>query len=911
MARVPVQRERTVQQQGLPQVFQSGQNAPIDAFGVSDGAGGRSLSDFGETLGVFALKIQEEDNGRETRELETQWRAKLSLLMRGDQDNPGYLSQQGVNAIGSFASTQEQINKAREEILGTASNKQVAELFDEVSTGKMLSAYDQMATHVGAQRIVAQIAASEARVSQYISDAAAAPDDVEAFNEASAVITNEIANMAQFGGWGEDMIDVARAEQYDTLVTSVVEAKIVQAVDDGDWTGVEQLFGQTQHYMSGVGRADLAATVQTEMIPFKAQELAELAAARGGSILDQIAWLEDTLSGALEDAAVRQRTQSYSLMNAQLSEMRAAYNFQKTLDSDADILSAQETVMKWRAEDVPLSEWPERIVEIGLTDPAAAGALSSVASSFMSQMATFTTGPATDREVEAQAYEISAGVLADRDLTEEEAIAAGISEAGGDPDVNDKVTSLISSAYAVRDRMEGRADADEVERMLVEADTFIADRRAEGATNEQIAEDAARVENADLKYAIETRFTALLSLEAKAESADETAEVREAREAAPDKVKELRDSGMTYEQVTEALQGDFPAGPVLDVYRAEAGVQFGIADATSSTLDKQITEEAARLADALRGMTPEEVDRFLNSYSNEDFSEGQLVVLKVKTIDILNQMNLEMETLKDQTLGESMVLALEAANAGPAAFEKWKAQNNSAWRQFTPEQQVSYEERARMTEEVMRTDWPVWAEIWGAINENPDMTASEAADFMVKAELALTPQDLAPVTTRLQAIMQGQDAPLEMIGTAHSMAATWVQANLKVSTDSATYKLFMDEFTRRVNRLQDELGRTPNEADIRSMMDAMIVRVKDPDADFSFTDFRFELGDDDLAEYLKDPQATINEEITDDQKVRIMADFEETNAKRAAEDPPLPPLPPLSNEDLVRVWFVGVREGEF
>ena len=80
MARVPELRGPSVAPAALPNAFQTS-NATVASFGGEQAAGmisaGQQISQAGDTLGNLAIQIQNDDNERELKGLETQWRNEV------------------------------------------------------------------------------------------------------------------------------------------------------------------------------------------------------------------------------------------------------------------------------------------------------------------------------------------------------------------------------------------------------------------------------------------------------------------------------------------------------------------------------------------------------------------------------------------------------------------------------------------------------------------------------------------------------------------------------------------------------------------------------------------------------------------------------------------------------------------
>lgn len=369
MARVPVQRERTVQQQGLPQVFQSGQNAPIDAFGGDSSggvAGGRSLQAAGDTLGDFALQIKQEDNEAEAKVLETQWRRNASLLLDGDgtEQNPGYYSSKSNDALAGFAPTQAELTKLRDDLLGQASNDAVRDMFDAKASSQYFSHIDAMSSHVSTERVTALTQASSARLEAARNDAALDFDDPAAFNEASVIGRNEVAAQADLNGWDEETEALALQQVNDDLAIAVVTAAV-----ERDPSNAYDLFKDVRVNMTPLARAALADTVLEQTKYYVAQEwIAENAAAMAGMSIDkQIDLVRSTVqNGEVAETISSVMIEDFRLQQAILGAERESWRFNETVSNAEEVDRAETQLAGYLQEDVQVASLMDRAIEDGL-----------------------------------------------------------------------------------------------------------------------------------------------------------------------------------------------------------------------------------------------------------------------------------------------------------------------------------------------------------------------------------------------------------------------------------------------------------------------------------------------------------------------------------------------------------------
>lgn len=391
MARVPVQRERSVQQAGLPQVFQSDRGATIDAFG-GDGsskmAAASSLQAAGDTLGDFALQIKQEDNEAEAKVLETQWRTSVSTLLNGDgtEQNPGYYSSQSNDALAGFAPTETALTELRNDLLGQASNDLVRDMFDDQSSSLYFGHIDKMSGHVSEQRVVSLVGASSARVEATNNDAALNFDDPGAYNTALVVNMNEVAAQADLKGWSDEERALALQLANDTTSAAVVTAAVQR-----DPSNAYDLFNDVKGNMSPLARAALADTVLEQTKYYVAQEwIAENTAILAGKSIDeQVALVRGKgLPGEIAQEISNSIIEDFRLKQAVLTAERETHRYSEAVNTAEELSRAEDQLSAYLNEEVPLALLMDTAIEDGLAsdDSGYLTALTSVVATHINRV---------------------------------------------------------------------------------------------------------------------------------------------------------------------------------------------------------------------------------------------------------------------------------------------------------------------------------------------------------------------------------------------------------------------------------------------------------------------------------------------------------------------------------------------
>lgn len=263
MARVPT---LTVpQQENAPfrPVYQSAAGATPEAFGAIQARGLQRLGDqasrVGDRIAELAARQLIENNEREAKRLDVEYSRRLRTIAFGDgtPDNPGYYNTRGENALSALGSVQEQIAKARDELLSSTTNPRVREMFGMASEIRQENQLEGIFRYASKQRELANDAVSEARIAEARDDAATAWADPKLLAQSEALVRSEVMDMAERNGWADEVV----ASKMEAEVTAVYAAAIQNAAL-ADVGSARQLFEAVRSKVDGVGQATLERTLQ-------------------------------------------------------------------------------------------------------------------------------------------------------------------------------------------------------------------------------------------------------------------------------------------------------------------------------------------------------------------------------------------------------------------------------------------------------------------------------------------------------------------------------------------------------------------------------------------------------------------------------------------------------------------------
>lgn len=307
MARVPQAKPRTVFTTPDATPYQKATGVNADAFGAAEGrafeAVGANLDKLGGDLAKQAVDLQEEENLRKAKELDTAYARRLAAITSGDgtPENPGFYSTQGANAQESYSATIQQIKDARSE-LSQGVPEPVMRRFTAAADAREATELRGLGSHVQAQTRIAQDAASEGRINQAVSDMARKWTDDVSFEEGLKVIRGEVSAAGKRKGLDPD----TQAKAMQAATGQALESALSAALASGDIERAGDLLKKHEGKVSGVHVAKLDKLFRTEVLATQAQTLAEEARAR---FPDDPAkarqYVSDVASGKEENEALR------------------------------------------------------------------------------------------------------------------------------------------------------------------------------------------------------------------------------------------------------------------------------------------------------------------------------------------------------------------------------------------------------------------------------------------------------------------------------------------------------------------------------------------------------------------------------------------------------------------------------
>lgn len=259
MVTVPLQELRTVETKAAPTVFFNPRNATPEVFGAGDARGLSALANdlvqVGGEVGKIALTTIVEDNERETKKAETAGRVVLNRILNGDgtANNLGYRSQFGDDALANNQAIQDEITDEIEAIRSGLGNDRIVSDFDAVMAAPIEAARNGANTHAADQRIVANDAASTARQTQAVADAAGSIENIE---ESLQIVRGEVLDTADRKGWLPEKITFER-----TRAESIVLDAAIRGEMQRNLPGARELYNElkAQGKIDGLTRTKLDA----------------------------------------------------------------------------------------------------------------------------------------------------------------------------------------------------------------------------------------------------------------------------------------------------------------------------------------------------------------------------------------------------------------------------------------------------------------------------------------------------------------------------------------------------------------------------------------------------------------------------------------------------------------------------
>lgn len=304
---IVVRTQPSVESRPIGTPYQSAQGATLDVFGGGQAEGliraGARIGQGADQLADIAVKQQLEDNERASKDMDNQLSERIRLLTLGDgtEQNPGYYSKTGVDAVDGFQPTSEALKKARDEILETAPNDRVRDIFRIASDGRLNSELGKMTAFQSDGRRTALDTTSKTRQNEAAQNAAAYWNDPAVIAKSLAIQQGEVMTQARLNGWSEEVI----ASQMERATTMTYRSQILAAMKV-DPDAAQEIYDKVKGSVDGDVRVELEGMLEDVTIASKSQEFAaQFIAEAGGDYTKARQIAQEKLSGAKEDATVK------------------------------------------------------------------------------------------------------------------------------------------------------------------------------------------------------------------------------------------------------------------------------------------------------------------------------------------------------------------------------------------------------------------------------------------------------------------------------------------------------------------------------------------------------------------------------------------------------------------------------
>lgn len=324
MATVPVATQQ-VQPSGRGPVYQSISGANNLASFGGDTTGfdraATALESAGKGIADAVVRQQIEDNEREAKKLDIALSERLRKINYGDgtNENPGFLSAKGEDALKNANAARDAIKQAVTDVSGTTKSERVQTLFGDMARIRAEQELGTVDRHVQQQRIIADDTISHARLSEAASDAAANYTDPTVMERSLAVANGEIQSQAKRNGWGPEVVKAKLSEAKSVIIGEAVKSALAAE-------NVEvavKTFNDNATDLDAKTRVALAAALQAQTVTKQGQSIADkLFAKHGGDIQAALAELQQIATGKSRDAA-------WEHYNSIINSIHAGVHFQQ------------------------------------------------------------------------------------------------------------------------------------------------------------------------------------------------------------------------------------------------------------------------------------------------------------------------------------------------------------------------------------------------------------------------------------------------------------------------------------------------------------------------------------------------------------------------------------------------------
>lgn len=258
--------------------------APSGAFGADPSAVasvGQAVSQTGQQLQQW----EEQQDEARAKQISTTYTPLIRTTMYGapDGSTPGFLGQQGVNALNGRQDAVDGLEKGYDDALAQAQNPRQRAMLSVSLGAQKAAALQQIAEHTQAQGKVYFQAASQAVASEHANNYVAMLDANPA--EAAAQLTageTEIARSNAYAGLGpeaeQQAIQAYRTKAYGQYLDNAL------ADHAGGALKAQQFFNVNQGFMDPATRAQYAEKIRTAALQYGSASFAETLANSGAGV---------------------------------------------------------------------------------------------------------------------------------------------------------------------------------------------------------------------------------------------------------------------------------------------------------------------------------------------------------------------------------------------------------------------------------------------------------------------------------------------------------------------------------------------------------------------------------------------------------------------------------------------------
>jgi hypothetical protein len=331
-------------------VYQSSNGAAtLDAFG-SNGAGmdalSRRLDRVSDQATTEGLRVIQEENERQAKQLDLEASKRLRELNYGDgtDQNPGFLSRKGEDALNNAKDTRDAVAKIRNDVLGMTQNPRVRQLAQDIIDRRAESELVRVDSHISEQRKAFAATVSEARIEQARSDAAASWNDPEVLKRSLGIAAGEIISMKDQRGWSDEVAAQKLSEARGAIISSTVK----QAIASDNVQQAQQILDANEKGLPAAARVELYTALRNASVDKQGQAIADTMWAKfGGNATAAYEYLKGVASGKVRDEAWSQWEKVSNAARTQVTRAREDANYKREEEKRNDPVIGDAAQRAW------------------------------------------------------------------------------------------------------------------------------------------------------------------------------------------------------------------------------------------------------------------------------------------------------------------------------------------------------------------------------------------------------------------------------------------------------------------------------------------------------------------------------------------------------------------------------------